>query len=210
MYYNNTTGCAKVCLIKEPRGKQGPQGEKGDQGDQGPQGEKGDQGDQGPAGTTLNAILFMDDISLTAGSESVLDYNLTESTNNGIIRFTNGTGSGTTFTFSGESITDTSLVEIYAHCDAEAGSAGSDNYLTLELRCIDPLDDTLQTVDIDTRSIQKGSIAHMTFGPSAYRVVEDTTGKNKTIKKTSEYRLYAIVGRNYDLSEIKLIMKLRN
>ena len=50
----------------------------------------------------------------------------------------------------------------------------------------------------------------MTFGPSAYRVVEDTTGKDKTIKKTSEYRLYAIVGRNYDLSEIKLIMKLRN
>ena len=27
----------------------------------------------------------MDDISLTSGSESVLDYNLTESTNNGII-----------------------------------------------------------------------------------------------------------------------------
>ena len=193
MYYNNTTGCAKVCLIKGPRGKQGPQG------------------DQGPAGTTLNAILFMDDISLTANSESVLDYNLTESTDNGIIRFTNGTGSGTTFTFSGESITDTSLVEIYAHCDAEAVSAGTDNYLTLELRCTDPLDvDTLQTVDIDTRSIQKGTTAHMTFGPSAYRVVEDTTGKDKTIKKTSEYRLYAIAGRDYNLSEIKLIMKLRN
>jgi hypothetical protein len=192
MYYNNTTGCVKACLIKGPRGP------------------KGDQGASGAAGTTLNAILFMDDISLTAGEESVLDYNLTESTNNGIIRFTNGTGSDATFTFSGESITDTSLVEIYAHCDAEAVSAGTDNYLTFELRCTDSLDDTLQTVDIDTRSIQKGTIAHMTFGPSAYKIVEDTTGKDKTIKKTSKYRLYAIVGRDYNLREIKLIMKLRN
>lgn len=152
----------------------------------------------------------MNNLTLSGGSESVVEYNFSTTTASGLVQFTNGTGTTATFTFANQTITDTGFAEFYAHCDASAGQSGTDNYITFELRCVDPSDDTLQTVDIDTRSIQKGSTAHLTFGPAAYRVVEDTTGKPNTIKKTSEYRLYVDVGRDQTLSEIKLIIKLRN
>jgi len=78
------------------------------------------------------------------------------------------------------------------------------------MECIDPSDNTLQIIDIDTSSVEKGGEAHLSFGPSAYKVENEPTCNLLTIKKDSKYKLRVLVGRSYGLSEIKLIIKFRN
>ena len=206
MLYNNTNGCVKCCFkggTRGPRGKQGPRGE---------------QGQQGPSGETLNALLFYNDISLNDSNVdstisntdpifSDLSLNSTYTSDYGISRFLDDNNY---ITFENETLTSTSFVEIYSHCDALAGSAGTSNFLSIFMECTDPSDNTLQIIDIDTRSVEKGDEAHLSFGPSAYKVENDPTGILLTIKKDSKYKLRVEAGRNYNLSEIKLIIKFRN
>ena len=199
MLYNNTNGCVKCCFkggTRGPRGKQGP---------------RGIQGQQGPSGETLNALLFYNDISLNvSGSDPIfsdLSLNSSFTSDYGISRFLDGNNN---ITFENETLTSTSFVEIYSHCDAQAASSGQSNFLSIFMECVDPSDNTIQTIDIDTRSVQKGDEAHLSFGPSAYKVEDEPTGNLLTIKKDSKYKLRVEVGRSYNLSEIKLIIKFRN
>ena len=196
MLYNNTNGCVKCCFkagARGPRGKQGPRGE------------------QGPSGETLNALLFYNDVSLevTGSTPTFSDLSLNSSftSDYGIRKFLD---LDNYITFENEILTSTSFVEIYSHCDAKAGSSGQSNFLSIFMECIDPSDNTIKTIDIDTRSVQKGDEAHLSFGPSAYKVENDPSGNLLTIKKNSKYKLRVEVGRSYELSEIKLIIKFRN
>jgi hypothetical protein len=194
---------------KGDTGDTGPQGEKGDTGDTGPQGEKGDTGDTGPSGESLNALLFFDNIDITdnvAGFD--ISLNLTDSSNNGIVNFLNGSNE---ITFTDQTITTGSYVEFFCHCDAEAGSSGNDNWVIFELKGISTEANSLSIVDIDTRSVQKGEQLHLSFGPSGYKVVEiNTVSNNKTINKLNTFGLHVRSGRDYTLTEIKLGIKLRN
>ena len=202
MLYNNTYGTAILCK-KNLQGPEGPEG---------PQGLIGPTGPQGPSGTTLNSILFFNDITLEVNGgtpvESDLSYNSLITSNNGIERFVDNSNN---ITFENEIITDNAMVEIYSHCDALAGSSGQSNFIAIYLKCIDINDDTLQTIDIDTRSVQKGEQAHLTFGPTAYKLINGPNiEKPFTINKNSKYKLYIEVGRDYEIIELKLIIKLRN
>jgi hypothetical protein len=193
--YNNTTGCVKLSSLINLRGKKGPQGE------------------QGPSGETLNALLFYDDVEILPDTETIMNYNNTSTVDNGVIRFTGTTNPDTYISFENQTITSTTIAEFYAHCDTVASSGGSDNYLTLYLEVENSSDDTIQRIDIDTRSIQKSTPtnpSHLSFGPTCYRVVEEGNGQKLTILKTSKYKFKGIAGKNYELSELKLIIKLRN
>jgi len=185
------------------------EGTQGPPGPQGPQGEKGDTGDTGPSGESLNALLFFDNIDITnnvAGFD--ISLNLTDSSNNGIVNFLNGSNE---ITFTDQTITTGSYVEFFCHCDAEAGSSGNDNWVIFELKGISTEANSLSIVDIDTRSVQKGEQLHLSFGPSGYKVVEiNTVSNNKTINKLNTFGLHVRAGRNYTLTEIKLGIKLRN
>ena len=194
---------------KGDTGDTGPQGEKGDTGDTGPQGEKGDTGDTGPPGESLNALLFFDNIDIDDNVDGFdISLNLTDSSNNGIVNFLNGSNE---ITFTDQTITTGSYVEFFCHCDAEAGSSGNDNWVIFELKGISTEANSLSIVDIDTRSVQKGEQLHLSFGPSGYKVVEiNTVSNNKTINKLNTFGLHVRSGRDYTLTEIKLGIKLRN
>ena len=160
---------------------------------------------------SLNSILFYTNIILTTGSEqsieSDISFNETDTSNNGIKLFVDNSNC---ITFENQITTNTTFVEFYSHCDAIAGNSGQNNFISMYLKCIDIHDNTLQTIDIDTRSVQKGDQAHLSFGPSAYRIVDNTLNKPYTIHKNSKYKLYVTIGRDYEFREIKLIIKLRN
>lgn len=185
---------------------------------QGPTGPTGPTGPQGPPGVTSpsnNAILYFSNFESEDASSAYLDIDFTSSQNNGIIKFLDGTNATSSITFENETLSN-SYIEIYAHCDAEAGSAGQDNWVIMELignnletTPIQP--NSLSTVDIDTRSVQKGAQLHLSFGPSAYRVNDTTTAANNlTINKNNKYRLHVQTGRAYTLTEIKLVIHLRD
>ena len=159
-------------------------------------------------------MYFSDFISQDASS-AYLDIDFTRSQNNGIINFLDGTNATSSITFENETLSN-SYIEIYAHCDTEAGSAGKDNWVIMDLIGNDlettPIQpNSLSTVDIDTRSVQKGAQLHLSFGPSAYRVNNTTTAdSNLTIHKDNKYRLRVQTGRAYTLTEIKLVIHLRD
>ena len=211
-YYIRTKPC---CSSTQSVSLQGPTGPRGDTGEIGPTGPQGLQGDTGAMSGTKNTILYFSDFISLDASSAYLDFDLTRSQNNGIINFLDGTNSTSSITFESETLSN-SYIEIYAHCDAEAGSAGQDNWVIMELIGNDlettPIQpNSLSTIDIDTRSVQKGSLLHLSFGPSAYRVnATTTTNQNLTIHKDNKYRLYVKTGRAYTLTEIKLVIHLRN
>ena len=208
-YYIRTKPC---CSSTQSVSLQGPTGPQGLQGDTGPQGL---QGDTGAMSATKNTILYFSDFISQDASSAYLDLDLTRSQNNGIINFLDGQNTTSSITFENETLSD-SYIEIYAHCDAEAGSAGQDNWVIMELIGNDlettPIQpNSLPTIDIDTRSVQKGALLHLSFGPSAYRVnTTTTTNQNLTIHKDNKYRLHVQTGRAYTLTEIKLVIHLRN
>ena len=182
---------------------------------QGPTGPTGPQGQPGATSPSNNAILYFSDFVSLDASSAYLDIDLTRSQNNGIINFLDGQNATSSITFENETLSN-SYIEIYAHCDAEAGSAGQDNWVIMELIGNDlettPIQpNSLSTVDIDTRSVQKGAQLHLSFGPSAYRVNNTTTAdSNLTIHKNNKYRLRVQTGRAYTLTEIKLVIHLRD
>ena len=162
---------------------------------------QGPTGPQGPPGATTpsnNTILYFSDFISQDASSAYLDIDFTRSQNNGIINFLDGTTATSSITFENETLSN-SYIEIYAHCDANAGSAGQDNWVIMDLigtTSVQP--NSLSTVDIDTRSVQKGTKLHLSFGPSAYRVNDTTTAaSNLTINKNNKYRLRVQTGRAY-------------
>ena len=171
-------------------------------------GPQGPAGPQGPSGATDNAMLFYEPVTLQGGQDPVTltyDSNETVTLGYGIERYLD---SSDNITFSSVPAGNY-LVEIYAHCDASTTTSGANNYITLEL-IRQTGTSGLFTVDIDTRSVQKGGINHLTFGPSAYRLTGPTgTIPAKTIDRTSTYSLRGEAGIDYTLSEIKLIIKVR-
>ena len=134
------------------------------------------------------------------------DKNVTDV--NGYGKFITSTDTGDIIDFS--SLVDNSLVEIYFHCDALAGSSGQSNYITAHLKTINDSTDPLDIIDIDTRSVQKGDKNHISFGPAMYKIVSATTtspNNSLCINKNNQYRLEIITGRDYVLSELKLVIK---
>lgn len=222
-YYIRTKPCCGSTQSVSSQGPTGPQGLQGDAGEIGPTGPQGLQGDTGEAGPigpqgptqSNNAILYFSNFISQDASSAYLDFDLTRSQNNGIIDFLDGTNATSSITFENETLSN-SYIEIYAHCDAEAGSSGQDNWVIMNLIGNDlettPIQsNSLSTVDIDTRSVQKGTLLHLSFGPSAYRVNDTTTAVNNlTINKNNKYRLHVQTGRAYTLTEIKLVIHLRN
>jgi len=211
-YYIRTKPCCSSTQSVSLQGPTGPQGPTGDQGLTGPTGPQGPPGATSPSN---NAILYFSDFVSQDASSAYLDIDFTRSQNNGIINFLDGTNTTSSITFENETLSN-SYIEIYAHCDAEAGSAGQDNWVIMDLIGNDleptPIQpNSLSTVDIDTRSVQKGAQLHLSFGPSAYRVNDTTTAANNlTVHKDNKYRLRVQTGRAYTLTEIKLVIHLRD
>lgn len=170
----------------------------------GPQGPQGPQGAPG-LGAEDNALLFFDPLSLTGGGAAIgPTYSASDTASYGFEKYI----SSGQITFSSVPAGNY-YVEIYAHCDAEAQSSGTNNYLIFELNR-QTGSSGLNTVDIDTRSVQKGALSHLTLGPSAYRLAGPTgTIPSKTIDRASTYELQAQSGIDYALTEIKLIIKVR-
>jgi len=155
--------CCKVPVV----GPQGPEGPEGPQGPQGPQGEQGATG----AGAQDNGLLFFENLGTSEDKAPAgtyyLNYDAATTTTDGIYNFMNGTAADSLVTFT--SVPNGNYwVEIYAHCDAEAGNAGTDNFITIDLVQQNPgAPNSNHTLDIDTRSVSKGGQAHISFGPAA-------------------------------------------
>jgi len=196
-----------------PQGTAGPTGYTGPTGPQGDSGPTGPTGAQGPAGQgTLDpALLFFDQVFIAVSgstpSSADLSYAHTVSTNNGIVNYISGTSASAEIDFS--AITQPTLLQIFAHCDAEAGSSGSSNFITLDLSGTTVAANSLPVIDIDTRSVSKGDAAHLTFGPTAVKLLQTTTVDSSLCVNTSnQYRLRAQVGRDFSLNEIKLCLNM--
>lgn len=155
-------------------------------------------------------ILYFSDVQLNDAGETLVEYDYNRTLYNGLVNFINGTGVDSSILFSNENILSNSNIEIYAHCDAETDSAGNNNWIIFELVGNNVESNTLSIVDIDTRSVQKGTKLHLSFGPSAYCVKENQSIQNNlTIGKNNTYRLKVRVGKAYNLTEIKLIIKFK-
>lgn len=171
----------------------------------------GPAGPRGPTGKVdiKEAILFFKDISGSNAFESVLDFDYTTTVNNGLYNWIDSSLNTSNITFRDIS-SSSAFVEFYAHCDATAGSNGSDNYIFFDLSAISHDTNSLSIIDIDTRSVSKGGQAHLSFGPTAYKIMNSTTTNNtKVIHKNNTYRLNVKTGREYLLTEVKLIIKVR-
>lgn len=155
-------------------------------------------------------ILYFSDVQLNDAGETLVEYDYNRTLHNGLVNFINGTTVDSSILFSNENILSNSNIEIYAHCDAETDSAGNNNWIIFELVGNNVESNTLSIVDIDTRSVQKGTKLHLSFGPSAYCVKENQSNQNNlTIGKNNTYRLKVRVGKAYNLTEIKLIIKFK-
>lgn len=169
-------------------------------------GPTGPEGPVGPAGETQieTASLFFSDLTLTGPDTSFLEYDNTMTTDNGKQLFMDGTTATAGITFSSATIgPNGAYVELYFHGDMEAGSAGTDHWIVFELV------GSNQVIDIDTRSVQKGELLHMAFGPSAHRLVDGATATQTfCIDKASTYRVQVRTGRAYTLTEMRLVIKV--
>ena len=169
-------------------------------------------GPQGPtgAGSQDNAILFFTGIeNLPADTPTLLEYDNTTTQANGIYKFMDG-GTATTSPITFSSVPAGNYwVEFYAHCDATAGSSGSANYINFDLLQQNGVS-SLSPIDIDTRSVEKGTQAHLAFGNSGYRIGGPAAGLPAfVINRDATYRLRVQVGREYTLEEIRLVIKVR-
>ena len=170
----------------------------------------GPPGPQGPtgAGTQDNAILFVNNVTFTESGEAVLEYDNTTTQASGIYKFMVGPATTSPITFSSVPAGNY-WVELFAHCDASAGSSGSANYVTFDLVQQNGVS-SLSPIDIDTRSVEKGGQAHLAFGNAGYRIEGPTTPVPAfTINRDATSRLRAQVGRPYALEEIRLVIKVR-
>ena len=172
-------------------------------------------GPKGDTGSMINALLFYEDISLvpqngTTPDISLCVYDAIDTSYNGVSRFIDNSGN---ISFSDLSNCNNCMVEIYCHCDAETVSDGQGNYVKFDLSGISIVSNTLNTIDIDTRSVEKGTLEHLSFGPCLYKLIHHSnpdTNFCKSIHTDNIYKLRVESGREYDLTEIKLIIKIIN
>ena len=182
----------------------------GPQGPQGPQGPYGLVGPRGGGSEITQSLLFFDNVSLNPSGNQPdiveVSYNSNITLYNGIEEFINSSG---LIDFSNVAVD--SIVEISAHCDATAGSTGQSNYLILDLSGVSVDSNSLSVLDIDTRSVEKGTTTHLTFGPTTYKLVSNATNTVNeiySINKNNTYQFRVEAGRPYSLSEIKLSIKV--
>ena len=213
-----------VCRVEGPQGPQGAQGPYGLVGPQGTQGTigatgisggmgaQGHQGAQGDSGTShlTQSLLFFSDVSLNPSGSvpDVVDASYSSLTTlyNGVEEFINTSG---LIDFSNVAVD--SIVEISAHCDATAGSTGQSNYVILDLSGVSVGANSLSILDIDTRSVEKGTTTHLTFGPTTYKLITNASNTGNeiyTINKNNTYQLRAEGGRPYTLAELKLSVRV--
>lgn len=184
--YLRERGCCKIVEVCTP-GPQGPQGEIGIPG----------------TGNITTALLFYDNITFGEPSGAYLTYSESNTSANGYSYFVNSSGE-----LSFSSLPPGSLIEIYCHCDANSSSSGSSNYITINLREVSGSANPLQIVDLDTRSVQKSTTSHLTFGPTSYKIVSDSVSSPLSIHNDNVYKLFAEVGKPYTLEELKLVIKV--
>ena len=171
-------------------------------------GPQGIQGEQGPPGNSKNALLFYNNLSFAESGVLSATYDSASTLNNGFERFITG-GNITFSSLSTLVSTNNCFIEIYAHCDAEAGSSGGSNFIKIDLSGISTQPNSLNIIDIDTRSVEKGTQEHLSFGPTLHKLVNTSTPDNNLcINTNNTYKLRVSTGREYDLFEIKLIIKV--
>ena len=209
IYIRNKNCCKKIVEVCTP----GPEGPQGPEGPIGPSGEQGPIGETGPQGSMINALLFYEELTLEGSGASSPDislatYSVSDTSYNGIERFISSDG---LISFSDISNCNNCMLEIYFHTDTSSNNSGQSNYLTVDLSGISTMPNSLSVIDIDTRSIQKGTQEHLAFGPCLYRLTNtDSPQTNKTIHFSNTYRLRLESGRQETLTELKLIMKIIN
>lgn len=171
-------------------------------------GPQGPQGPQGIQGNSKGALLFYNDISFNSPGVSITTYNNSITSNNGLERFI--INNLIDFSSLNSLVSSNNcFIELYSHCDALAGSSGAANFLTIDLSGVNIVPNSLGIVDIDTRSVEKGSEQHLSFGPSLYKLVNNSTiSNNLCINTNNTYNLRVSTGRPYDLKEFRLIIKL--
>jgi len=156
---------------------------------------------------TQYGYLHYNDITFTEEDISFCQYNETKTQNNGnIISYINSDG---LISFSGIS---NCLLEFYVHADVDPNPANlTNNFVIFDLSGISTETNTLSTIDIDTRSISKNTTAHLTFGPTIYKLIDTSdvsVDKNLCISNANTYKLRVEVGKEHTLTEIKLIIKV--
>ena len=159
-------------------------------------------------GEKTKALLFMNNISTLATTYYELTCDNITTNNNGVNNFVVDTSY---ISFVDVSNYGDCLLELYCHCDANTGSSSADNYIIFDLSAIEPvINNTLSIVDIDTRSVSKGLTLHMAFGTSSYKLMNTTNGIDftKSIDFNNKYVMRAYTGVGYDLTELKLCLKI--
>ena len=149
---------------------------------------------------TQYGYLHYDDISLC-------QYNETKTQNNGnVTSYINSDG---LISFSGIS---NCLLEFYVHADIDPDTASlTNNFVIFDLSGVSTETNTLSIIDIDTRSVSRTTTAHLTFGPTIYKLIDTSdvsVEKNLCISNANTYRLRVQVGKEHILTEIKLIIKV--
>ena len=155
------------------------------------------------------ALHFMNDISSSAGIDYEVTFDNSTTINNGVNNFIVDTSY---ISFIDISNYGDCILEIFCNCDAYTGSSSADNYIKFDLSAIETVNNTLQTVDIDTRSVFKGLTLHMGFGTSSFKLMDtgvNNTDYTKSIDYRNKYILRVNTGIDYELSEIKLSLKVR-
>ena len=215
----NLSGCAQG--PQGPEGAQGPYGLVGPQGSPGPigpsgvpggQGAQGHQGYQGDSGIShlTQSLLFYSDLSLnpTGSVPDVVNpsYSSIYTLYNGVGEFVNTSGF---IDFSNVAVD--SIVEISAHCDVSGGSVGFSDYLMLDLSGASVDSNSLSVLDIDTRSVEKDTTTHIAFGPTTYKLIANASNTGNeiyTINKNNTYQLRAEAGSEYELTNVKLSVRV--
>ena len=165
-------------------------------------------GPQGPPGNSKNASLFYNNLTFEGAGVLIADYNSITTFNNGFERYINNN----LIDFNSlASLVSSNIcfLEIYSHCDATAGNTGTVNFIKIDLSGVNLEPNSLQTIDIDTRSVEKGTEEHLSFGPVLYKLVNNSNANNNLcINTKNTYSLRVSTGRPYELTEIKLIIKV--
>jgi|UniRef100_A0A6C0ILD9 hypothetical protein len=156
-------------------------------------------------------VLFFNDISGNNAFESALEFDYTTTMNNGIYGWVDGSSNTANITFSNLTSSNAFVfAEIYARCDATAGNNDAENDVLFDLSAVSHDVNSLSIIDIDTRSVYKGDQAHLSFGPSASKPLGSTNTNTLTVHKNNAYRLKVKTGGGYSLTEVKLIIKVRD
>lgn len=154
----------------------------------------------------VNSILMFQDISSNTSS-TPLTYDSTKTQNNGFENFLNVSNE---ITFSNIKDISGLVMEFYLHCNAkQEPGGGQNNYVIFDLSSTNVSSiNGLQIVDIDTRSVDRGELAHLSFGPFSYRIIDGPTAdQTECIDSNNTFVLQVKSGKDFDIYNPKLVMK---